>query len=277
MRRIAILVLLLLTVGSQGAAYEPFSRDALGRTGGAAVAWLEDDTLFVAVANPSSSRQRFIIEPISRDRSGSDAFQSFSVTIPGRTVVLESVRLGSAGRTWRSDHPVHDSHPRWGTSSGEVSELNYIGIDGGRGARYSIPVQITDAALPVQRYVVYDEDVLEFDLDLDLLLEGRHLNRLVVGDYEVLGTRQTGVVSVVSVEGGFRVDSSRLEVTYAKPSASLRFSAPPIRESGILSFHLEHVDEQNRRQVYDGPMILVIGSLHYFQDNTGRSSSRTVR
>ncbi len=277
MKRLGILIIAFFLVSGHVAGYEAFSRDDFGRHDSAAVAWLEGDEIFIAVANPSSTRQRITIEPMRDSRRGSDAFSSFTINVPGRTVVLESVRVSTSGRSWRDDHPVHDAHPRWGTQPGDVEEVTYVGIDGGRLGRYLVPVQIMDPALPVQRYVVFSDDLIEFELDLDGVMAGEPLHRLVVGDYRVLGTRLTGAVRVVSVEGGFRLNESRLEVTLGKPLASLRFWAPEIRESRVLTFDLTHVDARDRRQTYAGPMILIVGSSHSFQDATRGGSSRTVR
>ncbi|GEM_PF-3251971 len=274
MKYVITILLAVLLLSSSTHAFDSWSTDELSRMNSPAVAWLEDGVLLVSIANTSSSRERFTIAPADRR---SDAFESFSVTVPGHTVLLTSKQATSEGRPWRDDHPVHDEHPRWGSGDPEDIDVPAVSIDGGRQGRYTIPVQTVDSPAAANRFVVRDDDYLEIDVDLNRMLEDGSFDRFVLGDYYVLGKRQQGKVDVISFEGGFDKSPRRNEISYAGPQMVLEIRPPRLRDAGLLSFDMIHYDRRGRQETHRAPLVLVVSSDYRVIDDADVSTRKFVR
>ncbi len=226
-----------------------------------AVAWLEDDILFVAVANEGHGRERFHVEPVSANRTGQNPFERRTMIIGAMTVMLDSIPISDRWQT------------RW---DGEITEII---VDGPTFGRITVPVQRSVASMDISNFIAPADTMIEVDIDLMSLLEGRDLYRLVVdSDYRIIGTSRVGRISVSSFSGGFQYSSTRNEITYRKPLMTLRMRTPMIRDIGLLTFDITHFDERSRREVMSGPIVLVYGTDYRFVDNTTTApSTRTVR
>jgi len=242
--------LLAISVLSPAAAFTP--REQVRDTELNAVAWLDDDVLYVAIANPSRRSERFFVDPPKDTRVRHDPFDWFSMTIPARGIMLKSTSLS----------PRWD--PRW---DGELEKVLISGHDYPR--ETAVPVQKPVAGMKVDRYVAESRQTIEIDVDLNELMQDRTFHRLVVDrEYTVIGSRERGRIDVTSFDGGFEHDRRRNEVVYRKPSMTLQMQAPRLWDVGLLTFDLTHYDERGRSEVYEGPMILVYGADYTFIDET---------
>ena len=256
--RIVLVALLICLVAGSAYAYEPWSRESLSPSDSAAVAWLEDDVLFVAITNDSGSRLRYTIEPEVPGRTAVRGFPSFTTIVPGSTVLLESARLDSESRTPRG-----------------AVELEFIRITPDRQRSYTIPVKKLDSAINFDRYVLQTRERLTASLDLGLLVAERELDRIVVDDhYQILGSRDSGRIDITHLTSGLEHDRRTNTITLSKPQMTLEMSTPSMRGTGLLVFDIEWYDYRNRRYVIESPMALVVGTDYRFINNSQHSSSR---
>ena len=274
MKHLTIILVTFLLLSGTVHANDSWHTDELSRMDSPAVAWLEDGVLFVSIANTGGSRERFTIAPADRR---SDAFESFSVTVPAHTVWLTSRQAVSNGRPWRDDHPVHDEHPRWRRGDPEDIDIRAISIDSRWQGRYTIPVQTVDAAVAADQFVVWDDHFLDIDVDLGRLLDNGRFDRLVLDDTYMLGTRHRGEVHVVSFEGGFEKSPHRNEVYFAVPQMVLEVTTPRIRDAGLLSFDMVFYDNRRRQDTYPAPLILVVSSDYRVIDDADVFTWRFLR
>lgn len=255
MRTVLVALLILLVAGS-AYAYEPWSRESLSPSDSAAVAWLEDDILFVAITNDSGSRIRYTIEPEAPRRGDVRGFPSFTTIVPGSTVMLESTRLDSEGRTPRG-----------------AADLEAIRITPDRQRSYTIPVERVDSPIAFDRYVLQTRERLTATLDLGMLAAERDLSRIVIDDYyQILNQRDTGRIDIKHFSSGFDHDRRSNTISFSQPRMTLEMVTPSMRDSGLLVFDITWYDSRNRRHIIESPMALVVGSNYRFIDNAERSS-----
>jgi len=223
----------------------------------AVVAWLEDSTVKVALANGGTSRLTVTLTSEGWDQRRRPFFLDRTLVVPARTVVIEAFNLNS---TWRGE-PV----------AVKVSDWDREAV---------VEVQTQEIFSP-SSYVVRSQEELQVFVDLAFLAPERETVTLVVDDvYRGLGQSDVGEITVKSVEGGFYFSPARQRVEWIDPYMILTMQAPrPQREVTTFSFSVYKVPEDARGRYSDqeieGPTILVFSRQLAYQDNSHLSSPPT--
>lgn len=213
----------------------------------AVVAWLETNEVRVALANESNSSQFVLIRAVTTDSRWRPVFAERSVSVPARSVILETLPLSLS---WKND-PLFIEVGPW---------YQYVELE----------VQTTEIMNP-SAYIVKSGQELDVDVDLLFLLEGPEKTRLVIDDYyQMINSITRGPIWVRSVEGGFKYFPARRSVEYVQPQLLLSMQAPQLNNAGILTFKLVKMVEGFRgyRETIAGPTVLVYGRNLRFTDET---------
>ena len=248
MRRLAITVLLLIIVAVPVGAFS--LRDSyVGNV--VAIAWLEGNDINVAIGNTSNSRTTVTISTSTLDSWGWPVFSNRQVSVPGRTIVLETLYPSAPGR-----------NQQWNLRIGE-------------GYRSSnIPVQTSDVVQP-ESYVVQANTQWNATVNLDFLLKDASRARLIIDEYY---QTSDGVardrIRIESLGGGPSQVRGSNTIEFEKPYLVLRMKTPQVTGLTAMTFGLRKVDGTSswRDEQIDGPIILVYGrNMRY----AGATSSPT--
>lgn len=214
------------------------------------VAWVEDQTVKVALANDSFSRKSITIASAERDYRWQPYFLERTIVVPARTVVIESFRLNS---NWQGG-PLKVELSAWERST-------------------VLEAQTSEIFKP-RSYVVRAQEELEIQVDLSFLLEGSHALQLTVDDqYRGWAGGESGSIQIKSVEGGFKRGQYRNTVEFVSPSMLLSLRSPiPRGESTVISFNLykqrDGMGWNYYKEEVPGPTILVYNRNLQLRDNS---------
>lgn len=215
-----------------------------------AIAWRENNEIFVAIVNENTSRQGYTVEIYDTQRRASLFKEDF--IIPGRTILIEKIQPRTTGN---ARFPIE-----------EVTIFT-----GYRGRT----IKIQDSPLfTVNNYIVPANTFIEVDVDLLGIRANETYGRIEVdNNYEMYNGRGTGQISL-TYEPGYNY-IYRTTIEYSPPHLSLSMRTPNIRGVDILSFGLRHRPSGSwRDQSVLGPVYLVYGRDYSLADNSsGRSSS----
>ena len=246
LQSLAIFVLMVLVVASPSLAA---LRD--GYMGDVAiVAWLEGDTVKVALANESTTRKSITIAAEGWDQRWRPFFLDRTVVLPARTVRIEAFTLSS---TWRGE-PLAIEATTWDR-------------------RAVVEVQTQEIFRP-NGYVVPSNSDVEVRVDLEFFATDSDNAYLMVDEYyQGLSPGDGGPIRVRVVEGGLTYSTSRRRVEKIEPSMILSMRAPqPRNEVAVFTFSLYKYGDDARWNYYQdeipGPTILVYGRNLAFQDNS---------
>lgn len=242
---IAALFVILLVASPSAAAL----RDGwVGEVG--VVAWLEGDTVKVALANGGRSRVQITLASESLDQRWRPYFQERTILVPARTVVVEAFTLSSS---WRGE-PLVVRASAWDREA-------------------VVEVQTSQIFRP-STYVAEAREEVEVVVDLNFMNQDEQTAYLVVDEYyKGLAQTDTGQIVVRRVEGGWDYSEARRRVERIAPSMVLSLWAPhPLRDVTIISFSVYKVKDDAYWNYYEdevpGPTILVYGRNMAYQDNT---------
>jgi len=202
------------------------------------IAWMDGDTLKVALANNSNTRSAITVSTDTWDSRWRPVFTDRTVTVPGKTIVVVS---------------INPSTPRRGESINvKISE-----------ARRSVEVPVqTETIFGVSSYVVPSNTQLSFDVGLDFMFAEPRLERLVVDkDYQIVGSRERGPIQVENVGGGLRYVPSRNSIEFTAPKMVLRMRTPQTNNLAVVTFSLfkEFSGYRPATEEVPGPTLLVYG------------------
>ncbi|MDI9465481.1 hypothetical protein [Candidatus Darwinibacter acetoxidans] len=220
----------------------------------AVVAWLEEETVKVALANGGRSRVTITLSPEGWDQRWRPFFSDRTIVVPARTVVIEAFHLNS---TWRGE-PLAVRLNAWDRTA-------------------VVDVQTSEIFRP-QAYVVRAQDEVQVFVDLGFLAAERGGAYLVVDEnYWGFGEGDVGEIAVDSVEGGFFFSPVRRRVEWMDPYMVLSMRAPRAQRGvTTFTFNLYKVQERPEQRYLEeevaGPTILVYDRSMAYQDNTHLSS-----
>lgn len=245
-RLLSMMVLMVLLVTTQG--YAALLNNYVGDV--AVVAWLDGQTVKVALANESTTRKSITIASEGWDQSRHPYFLNRTVVVPARSVIVEAFALSS---TWR----------------GEALAIEATAWD----RRAVVEVQTQEIFRP-NAYVVREQQEVSVTVDLGFLLEDPTNQYLVVDDYyRGLGQSDLGQIEVLFVEGGLRYSPTRRRIEQISPYMMLSMWAPrPRGEVTVFTFSLYRQKDDTYWNYYQdeipGPTILVYGRDLFYQDNS---------
>lgn len=223
----------------------------------AVVAWLEDETLKVALANGGTSRITVTLSSDGWDQRWRPFFLDRTVVVPARTVVIEAFGLSS---NWRGE-PVLVRASAWN--------------------REAVVEAQTSEIFSPSAYVVRSQEDVQVFVDLAFLAAERDAAALVVDDtYRGVAQGDVGEIVVATVEGGFFYSPVRRRVEWLDPYMILSMRAPRAQRSvTTFTFSVYKVhDDPYRGYVEEeiaGPTILVYDRNLAYQDNTHLNSPPT--
>lgn len=241
---IVILLTLLLATPSWAALRDAYVGDVL------VVAWLEDRTVKVALANDSLSRKSITLASPGWGQPWQPYFFERTIVVPARTVVVEAFTLNSS---WQGE-PLEVEATAWER-------------------RAVIEVQTSEIFKP-KSYVVRAQEEVEVEVDLGFLLEGPGPLRLTVDEYyRGWGNTEPGRIQVKAVEGGFKQGPLRNSIEFVNPHVILSMWAPtPRGDSTVFSFSLYQQREGGYWDYFQdevqGPTILVYSRNLQIRDNS---------
>lgn len=241
---IILLLILVVSLPSFAALREGFVGDV------AIVAWFEDETVKVALANESPSRMSITIASEGWDQRWRPFFLERTVVVPARSVIIEAFSLSS---TWRGE-PLVIKASAWDREA-------------------LVEVQTQEIFSP-SSYVVSSRDEVEVFVDLAFLAQDQEANYLMVDEYfKGLSQSDIGPIVVRTVEGGFEYSPARRRVERIRPYMVLSMRAPlPIGDMTMFSFSLYQQKDDAYWNYYEleipGPTILVYGRNLVYQDNS---------
>lgn len=238
------LVVLLVVTPSYANLRDAFVGDVL------VVAWLEDQTIKVALANDSFSRKSITISSAELDYRWQPYFPDRTIVVPARTVVIEGFRLNS---NWEGG-PVKVELSAW--------------------ERKAVITAQTSEVFKPSSYVVRAQEDLDIRVDLSFLLEGSNALQLTVDEhYRGWAGGESGPIQIKLVEGGFKRGQYRNTVEFISPSMQLSLRSPiPRGESTVISFNVykqrEGAGWNYYREEVTGPTILVYNRGLQLRDNS---------
>lgn len=239
-----VLMLLVVPTPSLAALRDGYVGDV------AVVAWLEGDTVKVALANDSTTRKSITISSEGWDQRWRPFFLDRTLVVPARSVIVEAFSLSS---TWRGE-PLAIEATAWDR-------------------RAVVEVQTQEIFRP-SAYVVRSQEDVSVMVDLGFLAADPDGPYLMVDDYyRGLGVDDIGQIQVRAVEGGFRWSPSQRRVERIEPYMVLSMRAPqPRNELTVFTFNLYKQSDDVYWNYYQsaipGPTILVYGRNLAYQDNS---------
>ncbi len=216
----------------------------------AVVAWLEGDTVKVALANESTSRKSVTIASEGWDQRWRPFFLDRTVVLPARTVRIEAFTLSS---TWRGE-PLTVQVSTWERSA-------------------AIEVQTQEIFVPTA-YVVRSGEEVQVRVDLGFFAEDAYNQYLMVDEYyRGIGAEDMGRIQVRLVEGGFKHSPEQRRIEKIEPYMMLSMFAPqPRTDVTVFSFSIYRYSDDAYWNYYQdevpGPTILVYGRNLVVQDNS---------
>ncbi len=256
MKKFVLSVLIALLLTSPVLAFTPkeYVSDRI-----MAVSWLTNDTVYVAIANNTLSRNTYTIETYEANRRNPVDRQS--VVIPSRSVLIEAFPLRA--NQLRQEWPIQEV----------VVADRYNSV--------TITVQY-DKYLSVKDYVMRANTNINIDVDLLAITRNTSYGQLLVDDEYSINSGGRGRITIGAFEGGYTVSHGRNRVEYRPPYMQLSMRAPFMQGVGILTFGMMHLIDgpgNNFREYIQGPQIMVYGSDVWLIDNTvpARSSDRVTK
>lgn len=255
MRRLIIALVLLVVISGTALAVQP--REAyLGSI--TAIAWLEgDNVLKVAMANESNLRSMVTLSTRVLDSRLRPVLPEtrYVVTVPARSIVVETVRLRPVMR-------------------GETIDVT---LSEGRRS-VSVPIQEGGIFKPTS-YIVEANTAVEVVVDLPALLTDSRVTRIVLDDfYESSGSPSRGRIQVKSFEGGWKYIPSRNSIEYVQPELVLSMRAPQTFGLATMTFSIRKIVDGYRivEEEIPGPTILVYGrNLRFTSSDSPSNGSDT--
>lgn len=249
MRRFSsLLIILVLVLALTSSTFAALRDSFVGDV--AVVAWLESDTVKVALANESRSRVSITISSEGWDQRWRPFFLERTVVVPARSVIVESFSLSSS---WRGE-PLSISASTWDRQT-------------------VVQVQTQEIFNP-SSYVVRAGEEVEVMVDLAFMAADSEAMFLMVDEhYYGLNHNDIGQISVRKVEGGFEYSSAKRRLEKIRPYMLLSMWAPrQVRDMTMFSFNLYKQQDDTYWNYYQneipGPTILVYGRNMVFQDNS---------
>lgn len=219
------------------------------RTSPMAVAWKEDDAVYVAIVNESTTRQSFAMEIYDSQRR--TVLDSKEIIIPGKAILIETLK------------PRRSMGSRF-----TVEEVTiYKGYQGKT-------IKIQDSKIfAVENYIVPAATILEMEVDLKNIYDLEARGRLTIdSEYSLTNTRIGGQITVKYDPGLSYIHRNILE--YRPPFLLVSMRLPYFRDVGILYFGFSNWPEGAWHSEYTyGPAIIVYGSDYDVLDNTKRKVS----
>lgn len=220
------------------------------------IAWLEGDTLNVALANGAVARSTITISTDTLDSRWRPIFSDTTVTVPGQTIVVVGIEI---------------SAPRRGEA---------INVKLGEYRRtVEVPVQ-TATIFGGTQYVVPANTSLSFKVDLSFMYEQPRLESLRIDPfYQTVVYRNRGPIQVETFEGGLKYNRSRNTIEYTEPYMVLSMRAPQTNDLEVITFGMTKVLDGFRRneQEVPGPTILVYGRNYRFASSPSRTDTGSGR
>lgn len=241
---LTIVVVILAATPSYANLRDAFVGDVL------VVAWLEDQTVKVALANDTYSRKTITISSAERDYRWQPYFSERTIVIPAQTVVIEGFRLNS---NWQGA-PLKVEVSAWER-------------------RAVVAVQTPEIFRPGSFVVRAQEDLL-VQVDLSFLLEGSSALRLTVDDlYRGWAAGESGPIQIKSVEGGFKRGQYGNSVQFVSPTMLLYLRSPaPRGDVTVINFSMYKQYESSNWSGYKeevaGPTIMVYNRNLQLRDNS---------
>jgi len=243
---LAIVVLLVLVVSSPS-----FAQLRDGYLGDVAVvAWLDGDSVKVALANESNSRKSITIASEGWDQRWRPFFLDRTVVVPARTVLIESFNLSS---TWRGE-PLAVEASTWDRTT-------------------VVEVQTQEIFSP-SSYVVRSGAEVNVRVDLAFFAADTQNSYLMVDDYyRGITPEDTGPIQIRRVDGGFKHSPEKRRIEKIEPYMLLSMWAPqPRGDATVFSFSVFKYSDDAYWNYYQdevpGPTILVYGRNLSLQDNS---------
>lgn len=204
-----------------------------------AIAWVEGESLYVAVANDSIHARTYTIEAESHSYSFRPLFDQRSVNVASRTVSVQSFYVPSASVDF-SSHRVRVTEQR---------------------SHVVLPIQNT-GVFQGNSYVVQEGGVVQFAVDIQGITQEGMEGRVVIDDsYQVIGTTRRGQINISSFEGGYTL--VRNTIQYKKPSLEVGMRAPGLYGVNYITFSVSHFVTLypwgERRETIGGPIVMVVG------------------
>ena len=241
---IIMLMVLMATSPSLAALRDGYLGDV------ALVAWLEGDTVKVALANESTTRKSITIASEGWDQRWRPFFLDRTVVVPARIVLVEAFTLSSV---WRGE-PLAIQASTWDRTA-------------------VVEVQTQEIFEP-DSYVVRSQAEVGVRVDLGFFAADLQNSYLMVDEhYRGITPDDTGRIQVRQVEGGFRYSLEQRRVEKIEPYMMLSMWAPqPRTDATVFSFSIYKYSDDAYWNYYQdeipGPTILVYGRNLALQDNS---------
>ena len=254
MRNVILALLLVVLITVPALAIEPKVAYLSDIT---SIAWMDGEELNVALANTSGTRSVITISTDTWDSRWRPVFSDRTVTVPGRTIVIVSIK---------------PSEPRRGESINvKISEYR---------RSVEVPVQ-TASIFGTKQYVVPANSNISFTVDLGVMFTLPRPDRLTVDShYEVLGSRGRGPIKVESFEGGLKYVPSRNSIEYTDPSMVLSMRTPQTNGLEVITFSISKAFTSGFRRYEEevpGPTLLVYGRNLRFTSTAVKPSDDDTR
>lgn len=236
MRKLLTALVLLLLISGTAFAIQP--REVyLGNL--TAIAWLEGETtLNVAIANESNARTMVSISTETWDTRWRPIFASRRITVPARSIVVETFRI---------------ERPR----RGETIEVILSDL------RRDVVVPVQESGIyQIDSYIVPANTQLDVGVDLKSAFSDSRVSRLVLDEFFYsTGAPSRGRIQVKSFEGGWKYIPSRNSVEYVEPEMILSMRTPQTNGLVALTFSITKVIDGYRvvEEEVPGPTIMVYG------------------
>lgn len=228
-------VLILLLSSLPVSAFEPKDIYSYGETP-LAIAWWEDNEIYVALANESSSRQSYTVEVYDTQRNTVlDRIETF---VPSKTILVETLKPRTTGK-----------------ASFPIEEVTIYSGYRGRTIRIQEHEWFT-----VDNYLVPLNTNIEVAVDLTGIRGNGRSGRLIVdNEYTLSNTSRAGQITVKYDPGISYTHRNIIEYRPAYLTLSMR--TPYVSGVNILSFGLSHSLQGSWRSDYIyGPVFMVYGN-----------------
>lgn len=202
-----------------------------------AIAWMEGNSVYVAIANESNVRQNYTIEVYDNHRRAT--LDRISTTVPSRTVLIEEL-----------------NPKRTGNARFQISEVVIYSSN-----RTKTIVVQKDDLFEVKNYVVPANSNVTVGVDFAAIKGNSSQGRLVFDQtFRLSGNNRTGQITVSRFESGYNYTSWGNEINYSAPSLELGMRIPRMQGVSILSFGMTHYSDRfGARDFYYAPALIVYG------------------
>lgn len=243
---LCLLVFVLATVS--GAAFESGDVASYGQLP-MAIAWRENNEIYVALVNDTSYREMYTLEVYDTQRRAN--LVRAEISVPSKSVLIEKLNPKETGK---ARFPIEE-----------------VTIYSGYRSR---TIKIQDHPyFKTGDYIVPANTNIAVEVDFVGLQGNSRAGRLEVDSvYTLYSSNRTGAIDV-EFEGGYSF-RWRTIIDYRPPHMKLTMRTPFIYGVDLLTFGITHEPEGTwiSNYVY-GPVLLVYGSDYRVIDNTGSPAS----